>query len=250
MNNRIGGAGAVRQGAGEVYELDKDKRVRWKIELTTQAVDAQMVGASRVLIAEYLAAKVTERDLKGDIKWEYACGGNPIGVQRLPNGNTFIVMPGRLVEVDRNKTEVWSYQRQLPDIVRARKSPKGEVVLVHNNFNGNANSTCLRIDGRTKETIKSFNVQTIQMIFGNIDVLPSGNIIIPHYQQQNVREYDPDGAQVKTFNLNWPNSVQRLPNGNTMVTSYSSRQIVEFDANGSQVSTHTVDGLIYNARKR
>jgi hypothetical protein len=252
MNNRIGGPAGFRQGTGEVYELDKDKRVRWKIELTTQAVDAQMVGASRVLIAEYLGAKVTERDLKGDIKWEYPCGGNPIAVQRLANGNTFIAMQGRLVEVDRNKTEVWSYQRQQPDIVRAKKLPNGEVVFVHhNNFAGNNTSTCVRIDGKTKETIKSFNVQSIQMNWGSIDVLPNGNIIIPHYQTHQVREYDPNGGQVKTLTgLNWPNSVQRLPNGHTLVTSYSSRQIVEFDANGAQVSSHTVDGLIFNARRR
>jgi len=252
MNNRIGGPGVVRQGAGEVYELDRDKRVRWKIELTTQAVDAQMVGGNRVLIAEYLGAKVTERDLKGDIKWEYACGGNPIAVQRLANGNTFIVMQGRLIEVDRSKSEVWSLQRQHADIVRAKKLPNGEVVFVHhNNFVGNAQSTCVRIDGKTNETIKSFNVAPIQMTYGSIDVLPSGNIIIPHYQTHQVREYDPNVGSEKTFTgLNWPNAVQRLPNGNTLVTSYSARQIVEFDPSGSQVSTQQVDGLIFNARRR
>ena len=252
MNNRIGGPGVIRQGAGEVYELDKDKRVRWKIELTTQAVDAQMVGPNRVLIAEYLGNKVSERDLKGDIKWEYPCGGNPIAVQRLPNGNTFVAMAGRLVEVDRNKSEVWSLQRQQPDIVRARKLPNGEVVLIHhNNFVGRADSTCLRIDGKTKETIKEFYVQPIQLFYGSIDVLPNGNILLPHYQTHAVREYDSTGGQVKTFTgLNGPNAVQRLPNGHTLVTSYSGRQIVEFDANGAQVSTQHVDGLIFNARRR
>lgn len=253
MNNRIGGPAAMRQGAGEVYELDKEKRVRWKIELTTQPVDAQMIGANRVLIAEYLGAKVSERDLKGDIKWEYACGGNPIAVQRLANGNTFIAMQGRLAEVDRNKTEVWSYQRQQPDIVRAKKLPNGEVVFIHhNNFAGNNTSTCVRIDGRTKETIKSFPVAAIQTFYGSIDVLPNGNIIIPHYPTHAVREYDPNGGQVKAFSgLNWPNAVQRLPNGHTLVTSYSSREIVEFDADGNRASTHQVpDGLILNARRR
>jgi hypothetical protein len=252
MNNRIGGPAVVRQGAGEVYELDKDKRVRWKIELTTQAVDAQMVGGNRVLIAEYLANKVTERDLKGDIKWEYACGAPPIAVQRLANGNTFIAMQGRLIEVDRAKSEVWSLQRQHADIVRAKKLPNGEVVFVHhNNFVGNTQSTCVRIDGKTKETIKSYNVAPIQMTYGSIDVLPNGNVIIPHYQTHQVREYDPNGGPEKTFTgLNWPNAVQRLPNGNTLVTSYSARQIVEFDPSGGQVSTHQVDGLIFNARRR
>jgi hypothetical protein len=203
------------------------------------------------LIAEYLGSQVTERDLKGDIKWEYRCGGNPIAVQRLANGNTFIVMQARLVEVDRNKNVVWSFQRPQPDIVRARKAPNGDVVLIHhNNFVGNINSTCLRIDGQTKATLKSFNCQAIQMFYGSIDVLPNGNILIPHYQQQNTREYDANGNVVKTFNLNWPNSVQRLPNGHTLITSYSGRQVVEFDENRSQVATQPVDGLVFNARRR
>ena len=71
------------------------------------------------------------------------------------------------------------------------------------------------------------------MMWGSIDVLPNGNIIIPHYQTRSICEYDPNGAQVKTFNLNFPNSVQRLPNGRTLATSYNSRQIVEFDLDGA-----------------
>lgn len=254
MNNRIGPGGpggGIQRGSGDVYELDKDKRVRWKIELNTQPVDAQVVAGNRVLIAEFLAGKVTERDFKGDIKWECPCGGNPIAVQRLPNGNTFVATQTRLAEFDRNKSEVWSFQRQQPDIVRARKLPNGDVIVVHhNNFVGNGNSTCLRIDAKTKDTVKSFNCGSIQMFYGNIDVLADGHVLIPHYQQHNIVEYDADGSQVKSFRLNWPNAVQRLPSGNTLVSSYSSRQIVEFDTNGSQVATQTVDGLISNIRRR
>ena len=249
QNNRIGPG--VRPGAtGEIFELDKERNVRWKITSNFYPVDAQVIPGNRVLVAEYQGNRVTEYDQKGEAKWSYNCGGNPVGVQRLANGNTFIVMQGRLVEVDRNKAEVWSYQRQQPDIMRARKLANGEVVVVHhNNFVGNQNSTCLRLS-RDKAVLKSFNVPAIQITFGNIDVLPNGNILIPHYQIQRVHEYDPNGGQVKTFNLNWPNAAQRLPNGHTLITSYNSRQVVEFDANGGQVQTYTADGLVFNARRR
>src|SRR5262249_26867886 len=96
---------------GEIFELDVKKNVRWKFDLPTYPVDAQIIGGNRVLVAEYQGGRVSERDLKGAIKWEYFCNSNPFAAQRLPNGNTFIAMQGRLIEIDHNKNEVWSYQR-------------------------------------------------------------------------------------------------------------------------------------------
>jgi hypothetical protein len=106
------------------------------------------------------------------------------------------------------------------------------------------------MDAKTQKINKSFNVTGVQVLFGNMEVLPNGNIIVPHYQQQRVVEYDKDGGQVATFNTNWPNSVVRLPNGNTLVASQNSRSIVEFDTNRNQVSTHQTDGMVFVARRR
>jgi outer membrane protein assembly factor BamB len=245
-NNRIGVGGGGN--TGEVFELDKDKNVRWKISMPTgYPVDAQIVGAGRVLVAEYQGAKVSERDLKGDVKWEYPCGGNPFNVQRLANGNTFIAMQGRLVEVDRNKDVVWSYQRPNNDIIRARKLPTGEVAFITNIGN---NATYTRMEARTQKVNKTFQVATVSMLFGNMEVLPNGHIIVPHYNQQRVVEYDQDGAQVGTpINLQWPNSVARLPNGNNLVTSYQQRQVIEFNGN-QQVWNYQTDGPVFVARRR
>lgn len=244
-NNRIGAG--MRVNVGEVYELDTKKNVRWKFEVNSYPVDAQVVGGNRVIIAEYNGNRVTERDTKGDIKWEYNCGGNPFQVQRLPNGNTFIAMQSRLIEVDRNKNEVWSMQRNQGDIIRARKLPNGDVCFITNQ---GVNGTYTRMEAKTQKTIKSFNVTGVQVLFGCMDVLANGNIIVPHYQQQRVVEYNQDGGQVATFNLNWPNSVVRLPNGNTLIASQNTRQIVEFDTNRNQVATHTCDGQVFVARRR
>ena len=246
LNNRIGAGGGGN--SGEIFELDKDKNIRWKISLPVgYPVDAQMVGAGRVLIAEYQGGKVTERDLKGEIKWEYVCGGNPFTVQRLANGNTFIAMPGRLIEVDRNKNEVFAYQRPNNDIVRARKLPTGEVVFITNQ---GVNATYTRMEARTQKVNKSFQVTAVQMLFGSMEVLPNGNIIVPHYNQQRVIEYNQDGAQVgNPIQLNWPNSVSRLPNGNNLVTSYQQRQVYEFRGN-EQVWNYQADGFVFVARRR
>jgi hypothetical protein len=240
-NNRVGG------NVGEIFELDKDKNVRWKMTIPVgYPVDAQIVGANRVLVCEYQGGKVTERDLKGEVKWEYRCGGNPFGVQRLPNGNTFIVMQGRLIEVDRNMTEVWSYQRVNQDIMRARKLPSGEVAVV---TNLGAQATYMRLDPKTKQPTKQFNVVQVSMLFGSMDVLKNGNVLIAHYNNQRVVEYNQDGQQVNTLNLNWPNSVQRLPNGHNLITSYNQRQVYEYNGN-NQVWNYQTDGIVFTARKR
>lgn len=247
-NNRIGPGGTGN--VGEIFELDKEKNTRWKITLPAgYPVDAHVLAGSRVLVAEYQAHKVTERDLKGDVKWEYNCGGNPFSVQRLTNGNTFIAMQARLVEVDRNKNEVWSYQRPVQDIMRAKKLPTGEVVMITNNPN-QGNAMYLRMDSRTKEIKKSFTITAVQMLFGSMEILPNGNIIVPHYNNQRVVEYNESGAQVgNPIQIAWPNSVVRLPNGNSLVTSYNQRQVYEFNGN-QQVWNYQTDGIVFVARRR
>ena len=50
----VGGKGAT----GQVMELDRHKKPRWSIELTTLPVDAQVVGPNRVLVCEYQGMRV------------------------------------------------------------------------------------------------------------------------------------------------------------------------------------------------
>lgn len=240
--NRIVG-GVRRPAVGEVIELDRDKKPRWKFEVPTYPVDAQIVGPDRVLIAEYQGGRVTERDFKGEIKWQHNVGGNPIGVQRLANGNTFVVMQNRLLEIDRQGNEVFSMNRPNHDIFRARKLRNGEVVFILNT------GTLIRIDKNQKQ-LKTFQVGQIPVLFGSIDILPSGGVVVPDFQQNRVVEFDADGKHVKSFNVQWPNSVQRLPNGHTLVASQNSRLIAEFDRDGRQVWAHTMEGMPFNAKKR
>ena len=241
--NRI--VGGVRKPAvGEVIELDAARKPRWKFDVPTYPVDAQIVGPDRVLIAEYQGGRVTERDFKGNVVWEKAVGGNPIGVQRMPNGNTFVVMQNRLIEIDRNGTEAFSLNRQNHDIFRARKLRNGEVVFVTNN------GMLSRIEAKTQKVLKTFNVGQIPVLFGSIDVLPSGGVVIPDFQQNRVVEFDAEGKQVASFNVQWPNSVMRLPNGNTLVASQNTRKVAEYDRNGREVWQHALEGMPFNAKRR
>ena len=241
QNNRIG---AGKGNTGEIYEIDNKKNVRWKFEINTYPVDAHMIGSNRVMVAEWQGNRVTERDLKGEIKWEYPCGNSPFAVQRLPNGNTFIAMQGRMIEVDRNKIEVWSIQRPNQDLQRAKKLNNGEVVFVTNA------GQCIRMEAKTQKIVKQFNINPPQIIFGSMDVLANGNILVSHYQQQRVVEYTQDGAQVgNPIQIVQPNSVVRLPNGHNLVTCYQQRKIYEYNGN-QQVWEFQTDGLVFVARRR
>jgi len=242
--NRVAAIGR-QPAAGEVLELDNSRvpKTRWSFDIPTYAVAGQVVGPDRVLIAEYQGMSVTERDFKGNIKWQKNVGGNPIDVQRLANGNTFVVMQHRLVEMDSNDKEVFVMQRP-HDVLRARKTRGGDIIVITHL------GMLQRIDGKTQKELKSFHVGQIGSLFGNIDVLPNGNVLVPQLQGQQVVEYSADGQQVWSAQVPQPCSVARLPNGHTLVSSQNNRRIVELDRGGREVWAYTASGMVFQASRR
>ena len=158
-------------------------------------------------------------------------------------------MQGRLVEVDRNKNEVWSYQRPQQDMVRAKRLPSGEVAFITNQGVG---ATFTRMDPKTQKVNKSFTIGQVSMLFGNWEVLPNGHILVPHYNQASVIEYDDNGKQVGNpfVGQQWPNSAARLSNGNTLIASQNIRKVFEYDINRNQVWNYDTVGNVFVARKR
>jgi HEAT repeat protein len=234
--------------AGEVVELDAQKKVRWRFDVeNTFPVDAQVIGPDRVLVTEFNGRRVAERDFKGNIKWQQAINGNPMSAQRLANGNTFVVAQNRLCEIDRNGKEVWAYNRpnNNHDMLRGLKLRTGEVVFVTNG------GMLTRLDARNQKEIKSFPVGHVGNLWGSIDVLPNGHILVPQFGQHRVVEFDGNGKEVWAAQVQLPNSVMRLPNGHTLVSSMNTRQVLELDRNGRDVWSHTVDGQqLFLARRR
>jgi hypothetical protein len=230
--------------SGMVSELGQNKDVRWKLELNTYPVDAEVVGTDRVLLTEFQGQRVSERDFKGNVKWERIVTGNPMSAQRLTNGNTFVVMQNRLAEYDRKGTEVWHMDRPNFDIFRGRKLRNGEVVFI------TAQGQLTRLDPKTNKALGSFHVGPMGSQFGNFDVLPNGHFLIPVYGNQQVIEFDPNGKQVWQVRVQWPTSVQRLPNGNTLVGSQVSRRVIEVDRNGTEVWSYAAEGQVFMTRRR
>jgi hypothetical protein len=228
-----------------IVELDANKKERWKFEVTTFAVDAVVVGPDRVLIAERNGQKISERDFKGNVKWEKALPGNTVlAVQRLPNGNTFVVMPNGLYEYDRDGKQVFGIQRNTFDIYRARKLRNSDIVFITNQ------GAVIRIDSKNQKELKAFNVGFLGNQYGNLEELPNGNLLIPLYQQSRVIEVDPNGKEVWSVAIANPVTAQRLPNGNTLIACWATGRIVEVDRMGREVAAHTVEGTLYLAKRR
>src|SRR5262249_43389613 len=120
----------VMLDAGRIFEVDADGKTRWQIDGLDFPLDAQRLPGDRVLVAEYQAARVTERARRGTLLWEKPVA-EPLAAQRLPNGNTFIATRNSLLEVDRAGRQVGGNLMQQDGLImKAQKLDKGEVGVV------------------------------------------------------------------------------------------------------------------------
>ena len=99
-----------------ITELGPDGKPRWTLTGLQGPSDAQVLANQHVLVAEQ--GRVTERDLGGNVLWKLE-GIQPLSVQRLANGNTFIPCNGLLVEVDRAGKDIL----RVP-VARYRRGPQ------------------------------------------------------------------------------------------------------------------------------
>ena len=162
----------LRGLGGRVIEYDAAGKVRWQITGLRYVIDAQVLGPDRVLVAEYIGRHVTERNLKGDVLWEYAANGLVLGARRLADGNVFVVMRNRLVEVDKDGKEVSNLPRP-NDVCAAAKFRDGTIALLTNG------GQVIHLDASGKE-IKTLPLNAPVLAVGtNIEALPNGHVSGP-----------------------------------------------------------------------
>jgi HEAT repeat protein len=231
-------------GEGRVQEIDHHGNTRWQIEGLQYPIDVQAVDSERVLIAEYSARKVTERNHKGEILWQTQVAGMPVCARRLANGNTFIATPGRAYEVDRTGTEVWAVESG-QTLVAACPLRDGGFAAVC------STGEYQRLD-RKGEVVKSFRVGAFRRstLGMHIQVLPNGHVLVPLYTANCVVEYDGDGKQVWSAQAFRPTCAQRLPNGYTLISSRMSNLVVEVDRKGREVWNYRCEGRAMRAQQR
>lgn len=229
--------------SGKVMEFNAAQDLLWSIAGLQMPMDAVVIGKDRVLIAEHIANRVSERDLRGTVIWSKTVE-LPYSAQRLPNGNTFVVCRNSIAEWNPDRSVIYSYSRPQHDIIAAAKLRDGEIVFLTNQ------GTCVRLNRERKE-IKSFQTGPRNILpFGGLDVSPDGNVILT--LRDSVAEFDRDGNQKWSVPVSRPTAVQRLANGNTLATTTGALKVVELDPSGKLVWEHRfADGSIpYRVRRR
>jgi hypothetical protein len=236
------GLGAKRgPKTDRLVAIDRKGQQLWKIENLEHPVDFQLLPGGHVLIAEFAAKRVTERDHSGKIHLDISnLPGSPINVQRLPNGNTFIALYNTnktgfvLVEVDKAGKTVANFNNVEGPVAPTRylqaafKMADGNLVCLI------SPNKCIWLDAAgntTKRLTIPVPNPNITSGLGNIDVTSKGNIIV--MQNNAVIEYDGDGKII--WQVNAPgNRATRLAGGNTLVASENTG-VIEIDKAGKSV---------------
>ncbi len=230
---------------GRIMELGPQNRVRWQIDNLIFPLDVQYLQGDRILIAEYHAGRVTERNTKGEILWEKQFP-NAQMAQRLPNGNTFICSDSQVLEVDRHGKEVYSFATPGGErIMKAMKLANGDIACLTDG------ARIARFDTAGKE-LHSFPVPlTMRLFGGRIHMLPSGRVLVPHNLENKVVEYDARGKAIWEVTVEQPVTAVRLANGNTLVTSMlPGRGAVEFNRSGQEVWSYHTNTRVTRAIRR
>jgi len=228
----------------KIFEIgpDPENAVRWEFEGPRYPLDVQVLGPNRLLLAEYMDRRVTERDFKGNILKQFAAI-NPIACQRLPNGHTFIVTRQQLQIVDRDGQSVFTWTAQPPSISAAQRLRNGQFAVV------TSGGVCQLLDATGKQ-LKQFQAGNVYTLGGNIEVLPNGRILVPLYSNQCIVEYDWNGNKLWQAPVNRPIAVTRLSNGHTLVTCSIDYRVVELDVDGKEVWSYQTDARPFRAKRR
>jgi hypothetical protein len=226
---------------GKVVEIGRDGKPRWELAGFNYPYDAQVLPGDRVLVAENSGGRVVERTIKGDVVWQKPVH-NAVNCQRLANGNTFIATRQQLLEVDKNGKDVFVYNRPQSDINTARKTRDGQILMVTTTGN------LIRMDGTATKELKTFPVG--QITVGGMELLPNGRVLLAHYNNAKVTEYDLEGRLLWQATVNSPTSASRLPNGNTLVSTGNTNSVVEIDRTGKVVSEQRQPQRAWKVRRR
>jgi len=222
---------------GRIVEIAADGTVKSKLDNLNYPIDCQYLPGGKILVAEHNGNQVTERDIATNkVLWTTQIP-QPVNVQRLPNGNTLIVGRERIQEFDRDRKQVFMYQRPNYDIVSGLKLRSGEYLYL------TQAGQVIRLD-KDGKIVKTINVGFANYI-GTMTLVGNNRILVTNRTQ--VAEYDLDSGKAAEFKVTvrGPGSAQRLPNGNTLINEQQQRKVTEFDRAGKEVWSYTEKDFTY-----
>jgi hypothetical protein len=254
------GHGPDHDGTGLV-EYDRDGKTVWRygrphasfVEvIVLDGMSAQALPSAalqegkghRFVCTDYTAGKVFIVNPEGKVEWEYATG-HCNDLWALPNGNLLFNTGHGAREVTRQKTIVFNYESG-SEIYACQRLANG------NTFVGECNAGRLlelAPDGKVVKEIRLLarGKDGGHLYMRNARQLANGNYLVAHYGEQVVREYDPQGRQVREIPApGGPHSVIRLPDGNTLIACGDmggAQHVVEVDKEGKTVWEVKADEL-------
>src|SRR5262249_3402388 len=226
---------------GKVWECRADGKPRWQIENLKNPSDYQLLPGGRVLIAEFQANQVSERDKTGKVLWSKQVNTFPTTCLRLPNGNTFIGTYNEILEVTPDGKTVFTHRSNGGSIYRAKKLGSGHILYIC------SNNQIIELDAAGKQ-VRTIPVQNTG-VFSSVEVLPGGHYLVGLYSANKVIEVDVDGKVHWQCEVQTPSSVSRLPNGNILVSSMDAKAIVEIDRGSKVVWKQTTQGRPFLVRR-
>lgn len=229
----------IRGIGGRLRELGPDGKNRWEITNVQFPTDAIVLPGNRVIVAEQNNNRVSERDTSknGQEVWGTTFQ-QPVGLQKLPNGNLIVVGRNQVVEWDRNRKAVTTITRNQYDIVAGLKLRSGEFAV----YTQQGQLITFDKDGKQVATMMAGRPN----YNATMQALPNGSLLVT--QQRSVAEVDLVKKEHKSvLTYNFPTSAQKLPNGNILVANQNNYQVVEMDPRSNKVIwEHKPDNVANN----
>ncbi len=229
-------------GNGWLAEFGPDMRRRWRMAGINAPADFQFLPNGRVLILEQNYSRITERTLNGAIVFTFnPPPGQPVGMQRLPNGHTLVACRQMAVEYNEKWEEKNKYARpNNNDILAVGRYENGPTIVLTTNP-----GKLIRLDEKWKELPNPVNLTNNPFYQPRMELLPNDRVLVT--EQNRVAEYDMKSDKkepVWFVNVNSPTSVQRFSNGNTLIVDTGSNAVKEYTPEKEVVWTHSVtDGM-------
>jgi hypothetical protein len=227
--------------ANKVWEFDRAGKVLWSIGNLSCPIDAQVLPGGRVLVAELQGNRVTERDPKGNILWQKEINA-PIAVQRLANGHTFIGTNQRLLIVNTEGKETWSYQPENGFFIHSvQRLRNGHCAMI------SMTGTIREVDAEGK-VVRSLPL-TLAGSWSGIEGVAGNRYLVVNNAQSKVLEVDAAGKIVWEHMAAGACYATRLPTGTTLIVSNSSG-LIEVDRQGKVVADKRLPTSVWRVHRR
>ena len=231
---------------GKVWECGRDGKPRWTISGLVWPMEARMLPGGRVLVVETQARRVSERDTRGKILWEYRAPDNVLSARRLSNGRTFLVTNSTVGEVTRDGREVYRHPVGAAGgggrVMCACRLPSGRLLVL------TSDGALNELDAATGKVVRAGRAPGGACY--SVEPLPGGGCLVACYGGNKVVELNAAGKEVWDYPVAGAFHATRLPDGHTLIATHSGKRVIEVTRERKVVWAREVDGHVWRAYRR